>query len=127
MANAVIQLPYPKNETVFGYAEGSPEAERLKAELVRQSGNPLEIPLIIGGKEVKTGILGELRSPHNHSLKLGTYHKATKETVSAAIESAMAVRKDWMNMPWHSRAAIFLKAADLLSTKYRAVLNARTE
>ena len=69
MANAVIQLPYTKNEPVLGYANGSPESETLKAELKRQSDNPLEIPLIIGGKEVKTGILGELRSPHNQSLK----------------------------------------------------------
>ena len=126
MANAVIQLPYTKNEPVLGYANGSPESETLKAELKRQSDNPLEIPLIIGGKEVKTGILGELRSPHNHSLKLGTYHKATKEAVAAAIDAAIAARKSWMNMPWQSRAAIFLKAADLLSTNYRAVLNAAT-
>jgi 1-pyrroline-5-carboxylate dehydrogenase len=126
MVNAIINLPYPKNEPVYSYSSGSPEIQNLHKELIRQSNSPLEIPLIIGGKEVKTGILGELRSPHNHGLRLGTYHKATKETVSAAIEAAMEARNGWMNMPWQSRAAIFLKAADLLSTKYRQILNAAT-
>jgi 1-pyrroline-5-carboxylate dehydrogenase len=126
MVNAIIKLPYPENEPVYDYVAGSREAEKLSEELAGQSKNPLEIPLIIGGKEVKTGILGELHSPHNHGLLLGTYHKATKETIAAAIDSAMTARKKWMNMPWQSRAAIFLKAADLLATKYRPILNAAT-
>ncbi len=126
MVNAIIKLPYPENEPVYDYVAGSREAEKLSEELAGQSKNPLEIPLIIGGKEVKTGILRELHSPHNHGLLLGTYHKATKETIAAAIDSAMTARKKWMNMPWQSRAAIFLKAADLLATKYRPILNAAT-
>jgi len=126
MSNGIFSSPYPKNEHVYNYAAGCSEAVELKAELARQSSNPVEIPLFIGGKEVKSGILGEIRSPHNHNLLLGTYHKATKEIVNQAVEAAMAARKEWMNMPWQSRAAIFLKAADLLATKYRQVLNAAT-
>ena len=126
MGNGIADLPDPKNEHVYNYANGCAEAVALKTELRRQSGHPVEIPLIIDGKEEKTGIMGEIRSPHDHTLLLGTYHKATKETINRAIESAIRARKDWMNMAWQSRAAIFLKAADLLATKYRQVLNAAT-
>jgi len=126
MGDGIFNLQYPKNEHVYNYASGCAEAVELKAELYRQSSLPIDIPLMIGGKEVRTGITGEIRSPHDHNLLLGTYHKATKEAVKDAIESAMAARKNWMSMAWQSRAAIFLKAADLLATKYRQVLNAAT-
>lgn len=126
MSDGIFSLPYPINEHVYNYAPGCPEATELKTELSRQSGQTIEIPLIIGGKEVRSGIIGEIRSPHNHDLLLATYHKADAKLVSVAIESAMAARKDWMNMPWHARAAVFLKAADLLATRYRQIVNAAT-
>ncbi len=126
MSNGLFELPVIKNEHVYNYAAGCSEAAELKNELKKQSSASVEIPLIIGGREVKTGQLGEIRSPHNRSLLLGAYHKAAAENVKDAIEAAMRARKDWMNMPWHARASIFLKAADLLATKYRQVLNAAT-
>jgi 1-pyrroline-5-carboxylate dehydrogenase len=86
----------------------------------------IEVPLIIGGKEVKTGNLGEMRIPHNHDLKLGVYHKAGKKEVDKAIKAALSAQQTWSEMPWEHRASIFLKAADLLSGPWRSTLNAAT-
>jgi 1-pyrroline-5-carboxylate dehydrogenase len=86
----------------------------------------IEVPLIIGGKEVKTGNLGEMRVPHNHDLKLGVYHKAGKKEVDKAIKAALSAQQTWSEMPWEHRASIFLKAADLLSGPWRSTLNAAT-
>ncbi len=126
MSNAIFKVPQPINEPIKSYAPGSKEREELKAKLKELQSTQIEVPLIIGGKEVKTGNLGEMRIPHNHSHILGTYHKAGKEEVQMAIDAALEARKTWADMPWEQRAAIFLKAADLLAGPWRATLNAAT-
>lgn len=126
MPDGTFSPPCPVNEHVYSYAPGCAETEALHKELRRQSENVVDIPLIIGGKEILSGDRGEIRAPHNHELLLATYHKASPDHVAAAIESAVNARKEWSRLPWHARASVFLKAADLLATKYRAVLNAAT-
>ena len=124
MNNAYFQLKTPVNEPVKGYLPGSPEKAALKAELDRQLANPVEIPLIIGGKEVRTEHKANIICPHNHNQVLGQYYIASEKELLMAIEAAEAARAEWENMPWEHRATIFLKAADLLTGKYRAKLSA---
>ena len=126
MQDGIFSSPFPRNEHVYNYAPDCPETGALALELKRQESNPVEIPLIIGGEEIRTGLMGEIRSPHNHKTLLATYHKATPELVEKAAEKAVEARAEWKSMPWQARAAIFLKAADLLSTRYRQTLNAST-
>jgi len=126
MSNAIFKVPQPINEPIKSYAPGTKEREELKLKLEELQSMQIEVPLIIGGKEVKTGDLGEMRVPHNHFHILGTYHKAGKEEVQMAIDSALKARKTWADMPWEQRAAIFLKAADLLAGPWRSTLNAAT-
>jgi 1-pyrroline-5-carboxylate dehydrogenase len=126
MSNAYFKVPIPVNEPVLSYAPGSPEKKILKAKLQEMKSQQIEIPLIIGGEEVKTGNTAELRVPHDHSLKLGLYHKAGEKEVNMAIEAALKARKTWAEMPWEHRAVIFLKAADLLAGPWRALVNAAT-
>lgn len=124
--NAIFTLPRPQNEPVLDYAPGSLEREILKKELNHQLGIQVDIPLIIGGKEVKTGKTVNVVSPHDHRHILGVCHLGGEKEVNMAIEAAMKAKNDWEEMDWHHRASIFLKAGELLSTKYRAVLNAAT-
>lgn len=126
MNNCRSQIPTPKNETVLNYGSDSLETKELKKHLAALSGVETEVPLVINGKAVRTGKLETMTQPHKHGHKLGQYHKAGPEEVKAAIEGALSVAKDWAAMPASSRAAIFLKAAELLSTKYRSILNAAT-
>jgi 1-pyrroline-5-carboxylate dehydrogenase len=126
MSNAYFKVPEPVNEPIKTYLPDSLEREQLKVNLELLQSKEIEVPLIIGGKEVKTGDLGEMRVPHNHSKLLGTYHKASKEHVQMAIDAALEARKEWAEMPWEHRAAIFLKAADLLAGPWRATINAAT-
>jgi len=126
MPDGTFVPPCPVNERVYNYAPGSPEAEALHSELKRMSQTVVDIPIIIGGKEIRSGERGEIRAPHNHKLLLATYYKASPATVTAAIDAAEKARKEWANLPWHARASVFLKAADLISTKYRPLLNAAT-
>ena len=126
MSNAKFTVPIPDNEEVLSYAPGSEEKELLLEELKRQHDNKIEIPLIIGGKEVKTGRMGKCVCPHDHGHVLAEYHKAEDEEVEMAIQAALKAKEEWANMPWNHRAAIFLKAAQLISTKYRYILNAST-
>jgi len=126
MSDAGFHIPFPKNEPVLSYAPGSLERAQLKTELERQSNTTIEIPLIIGGKEVYTGRTGKIVMPHDHGHVLATYHKAGPEETKMAIEAALEAKKDWANMSWIDRASIFLKAAELLSTKYRHLVNAAT-
>jgi 1-pyrroline-5-carboxylate dehydrogenase len=122
----VYRIPKPQNEPIHSYAPGTKEKELLKAKLKELRENPIEIPVIIGGKEYKTGDLGEVRAPHNHSLVLARYHKATPELVEQAIQEALKAREEWAKMDWHQRASVFLKAAELLSGPWRYILNAST-
>jgi 1-pyrroline-5-carboxylate dehydrogenase len=126
MSNGIFKLPKPQNEPVFSYEPGTPEKKALKDALANLQSQEIEIPLIIGGKEVKTGDIGECRCPHNHKHRLATYHKAGEKEIEQAINSALAVSKEWASMPWEARLSIFLRAAEMISTKYRMTMNAAT-
>ena len=126
MINGIINVPQPYNEPVLGYAPGSPEKKALKDQLKKMLGEQLEIPLIIGGKEVKTGEMADCRCPHDHQHVLARYHKAGAKEVELAAAAAQKAWKDWSEMDWVNRAAIFLRAGELLATKYRFILNAAT-
>ena len=126
MKNAIFSFPLPANEPVKTYLKGSPEREALEAELKKQSSQVIEIPLIIGGKEVRTGNTGKVVMPHNHQHVLATYHKAGEKEVQMAIDAAMEAHKEWSELDWTVRATILLKIADLIAGKYRAVINAAT-
>ena len=124
MNNAIIQFPVPQNEPVKAYLKGSPERVALEAELERQYNTVLDIPLIIGGKEIRTGNTGKVVCPHEHGHVLATFHKAGEKEVRMAIDAAMKAREEWSRTPWTTRAAIVLKCAELLATKYRPIMNA---
>jgi len=124
MNNAVYNFPLPENEPILNYLKGSPERVLLENELKRQSQTVLEIPLIIGGKEIRTGNFGEIRMPHDHNKVIARYHKAGKAEVELAIKAALEARKSWSDLAWTIRASILLKAAELLSTRYRSVISA---
>ena len=126
MINARVSVPTPRNEPILSYAPGSPEKLALKEQLRAFSDEAIEIPLIIGGVDVTTGDLGRCILPHDHRHTLATYHKGNADTVHQAIEAAAQARPGWVAMPWEARAAIFLRAADLLASKYRPILNAAT-
>nr|WP_244155935.1 L-glutamate gamma-semialdehyde dehydrogenase [Desulfofustis glycolicus] len=122
--NAVIQVPEPVNEPVYDYAPESKEREMIKSALSELSEKQLDIPLIIGGKEVRTGKTGEVVMPHDHKHLMAIYHKAGPDEVRLAIDTALGVQKMWQSYRWEERCAIFLKAAELLSVKYRYKINA---
>ena len=124
MNNAVLRVPKPVNEPIYDYAPGSPERARIKSALAEMAGKKIEIPLIIGGKEIKTGNIGKVVMPHDHGHVLATYHKAGPDQVRLAIDTALAAQKMWQSFRWEERCAIFLKAAELLSVKYRFRINA---
>ncbi len=126
MNNGIIKIPLPKNEPILSYGPGSPEKNEVKEKIAELLSQQIEIPLVIGGREVKTGKLSDCRCPHDHQHVLGTYHKAGAKEVDLAVKAALAARKDWAQTSWESRAAIFLKAADLLAGPWRATLNAAT-
>ena len=127
MANAIFNIPLPPNEPVKNYAPGSPERSALKSKLDEMQKQQIEIPIIIGGKEIKTGDTDKCVMPHNHKHVLATYHKAGTKEVNAAIDSAMDAHKIWSRMEWHDRASVLLKAADLLGlTEWRYILNSAT-
>ncbi len=126
MKNAIYNFPIPDNEPVKGYLKNSPERNGIEEELKRQSSTEIEIPLIIGGKEVRTGDTDIITMPHKHSHVLATYHKAGEKEIAMAIEAAKKAHYDWSNLSWTLRASIMLKAAELISTKYRYLLNAAT-
>lgn len=126
MSNAYFKVPLPVNEPIKSYKPGSLEREELKNKIAELKSKQIEIPLIIGGEEIRTGNTEEIRIPHNHSHILGVYHKASKKEVEMAIESALEARKEWSEMPWEHRVSIFLKMAELLAGPWRATLNAAT-
>ena len=124
MNNAVIKTPYPVNEPVLDYAPGSPEKQAVKAALEAFSSKQVEIPLVIGGERITTGNMGKVVMPHDHQHVLASYHKAGPKEVQMAIDAAVAAQSEWQKFRWEERAAIFLKAAELLAVKYRADMNA---
>lgn len=126
MNNALLKVEIPQNEPIKSYLSGTPERNALEAELKRQASNRIEIPLIIGGKEVRTGKIQNVVMPHDHGHVLATCHMATEREVRLAIEAALEAKRDWMTMSWNERMAIQLKAAELLAKKDRYVVNAAT-
>ncbi len=124
--NGIRRVPSPVNEPIRSYAPGSPERASLKARLDSMAKERIEIPIIIGGKEFRTGEMGSSVMPHDHHHVLADYHKATPDQVKLAISSAVAAQKEWSQWAWEDRVAVFLKAAELLATKYRDTLNAAT-
>ena len=126
MANAFFEIREPENESYNSYAPGTPEREELRNELDRLKNKEVEIPAIIGGKEVTTDRQKDVVMPHNHSHKLGNVHLCGEKEVEMAVEAALDARKEWADMPWQDRAAIYLKAADLITGPYRYTMNAST-
>ena len=126
MSDAFFQLPKAKNEPVLSYAPGSPEKAALKAKMAEMKGQTIEIPQTIGGKKIMEGQKIAIRPPHEHKHILGYYYKGGSQHVQMAIDAAAAAKPAWEAMPWEERAAIFLKAADLLAGPYRAKMNAAT-
>jgi 1-pyrroline-5-carboxylate dehydrogenase len=126
MSNAFFKVPTPLNEPVKGYAPGSPEKAALLLELKRLKQAECDIPMHIGGQEVRTGRTLPITPPHDHRHVLGHFHEGDASHVSQAIDAALAARSAWASLPWEERAAIFLKAADLLTGPYRMRLNAAT-
>jgi len=116
----------PPNEPVRSYAPGSPERAAIDAELKAMAANPVEIPLVIGGKEIRTGRIKEIRSPHDRSLVLGRYHEAGEAESLAAADAAADAYRQWSETPFQERAAVFRKAADLISSGWWKKLNAAT-
>lgn len=126
MITANPRVPAPVNEPIKSYAPGLPERAELKAALQKVGSEVVDIPALIGGRELRSEKTFEVRSPFKHSQVLATGHHTSPQWTESAITSAMKVKRDWANMPFHDRAAIFLRAADLLSTRYRALINAVT-
>ncbi len=126
MTDAFFRTPAPKNEPVLAYAPGDQARTELQKQLEKFRGNQAEIPLVIGGKEIRTGKTTKAIEPHKHASVLAVAHEAGEAETQKAIESALHAKKSWEKTPWEERAAVFLKAADLLATKYRATLNAAT-
>lgn len=124
--NTIFQIPEPVNEPILNYAPGSRERAELKAKITELRSQVIDIPLIIGGKEVRTGRTADIVIPHENKRVIGRYHKAGPKEVEMAVQAAAAARRTWGRMPWHARAAIFLKAGELLATTWRATLNAAT-
>ena len=126
MNNAIYNFREPKNEPVLTYSPGSHERKFLEKELVSQTNKIIDIPLIIGGKEIRTGKTGKIVMPSDHHHVLATYHMATDKEVSMAINAALEAKCEWMTLSWMERAAIMAKVAELISKKYRYQINAAT-
>lgn len=126
MPKGFYRIPEIKNEPVLSYAPGSAERKELQAKLAELQAGGLDLPMIIDGKEVRTGVLHDIRPPHKHQQLLGHYHQGDQRHVEMAIEAALKAKPKWEAMSWETRAAIFLKAADLIAGPYRAEFNAVT-
>src|SRR6201996_6277571 len=125
--DAVTEVPPPFNEPIHDYAPPSPERERLRAALAEISAHPIDLPHVIGGRHrMGDGDRIDLAAPHRHSLKLGTLANATHAGAPAGVEAAMAPREPWVATPFDERAAIFLRAADLLAGPWRETIAAAT-
>ena len=126
MPNARFRVPQPRNEVNLHYAPRSPEKAALKTALASMAREVVEIPVVVGGKPIHTGRMGEVRMPHRHGHVLARYHQAGPAEVAAAAAAAREARREWASWHWTDRAAVFLKAAELLAGPWRQVLNAAT-
>jgi len=120
------RVPFPVNEPVRSYAPGSPERASLKKRLAEMAKERIEIPVIIGGREIRTGETAQAVMPHDHKHVLADWHKASPKHVEKAIAAARTAQRDWANWAWEDRAAVFLRAAELLTTTWRDTINAAT-
>ena len=121
-----FNYPMPVNEPVLSYAPGSAEKKRLKEVLAELKNKEADVPMYIGGKEIRTNKKVAMHPPHEIAHTLGYFHAGEEKHVQIAIEAALAAKESWANMSWESRANIFLRAADLLATKYRPYINGTT-
>jgi len=126
MSDGMFRVPAPRNEPVLSYAPGTLERRALRARLGELAAQEVEIPLVIGGREVRTGRLADARAPHRHAQRLARWHQAGPGEVEAAIDAARKARRSWAAKPFHERAAVFLRAAELLSAGWRPTLNGAT-
>ena len=126
MANSVFKVPYPTNEPILSYSPGSAEKEAVLANYSKMYNETIEVPMRIGNQNITTKETASMQPPHDHKHKLGIYHKANKSHINKAIGAALQAHRSWSQMPWESRAAIFLKAAELIAGPYRAKINAST-
>ena len=126
MSNAIFHLNVPANEPVFPYAPGDAATKELKAALAAAKSETRELPAFIGGERVLEGEKVSVHPPHDHGHLLGHFYRGTREHVNRAINAALAAKDEWAALPWHERAAVFLRAADLLSGPFRARMNAAT-
>jgi 1-pyrroline-5-carboxylate dehydrogenase len=126
MFNGIFHIPQPVNEPCLQYAPGNRERAELKKNLKEMLGKQVDVPMIIGGEEIRNGNLADIRCPHDHQHLLGRYHQADAVYAIKAVDAAEKAKKEWGKMPWESRAVVLLKAAELLAGKYRQTLNAAT-
>ena len=126
MSNAFFNVPVAKNEPVLSYAPKSKEKIELKKVLAEMKSQYLDIPMYIGGNKIYSDHKKEIFPPHDVKNPLGQYSQGNSGHVQMAIDAALSAKKDWENMSWQDRAAIFLKAADLLAGPFRAKMNAAT-
>lgn len=126
MGKGFFQVPAAFNEPIKGYAPGSPEREAVLEQYKAYFNDKIDVPMYIGSEEVRTGNTKPMSPPHDHKHIVGTYHTANKENVQSAIDNCLASRDAWANLTWEQRAAIFLKAAELIAGPYRAKINAAT-
>jgi 1-pyrroline-5-carboxylate dehydrogenase len=124
--SGMLRVPTPVNEPILDYLPGSREREELKKKLDEMAGQVVDIPLIIGGEEIRTGDTAKVVMPHDHGHVLATYHKAGPEEIRKAIQASREAHKEWAAWPWEDRVAVFLKAGELLSTTWRSTVNAST-
>ncbi len=126
MGKGFFQVPTAINEPVKSYAPGTPEREEVLATYKSMYNSSVDVPLYIDGEEIRTGDTGTMSPPHDHKHQLGTYHRAEKQHIQKAIDTAIEARKKWADLAWEQRAAIFLRAAELIAGPYRAKINAAT-
>jgi 1-pyrroline-5-carboxylate dehydrogenase len=126
MHDAIVSVPEPVNEPVREYAPGSPERAALKAALAQIEGEVIEIPCVVGGERVFTGKIREVRMPHRHRHVIARFHAATEDVAQRAIRAALEARRAWGEMRWEARAAVLLRAAEMLAGPWRARMNAAT-
>lgn len=126
MGKGFFQVPTAINEPIKSYAPGSAERAEVLEQYKAYYNSKVDIPMFIGGKDIRTANTRSISPPHDHQHIVGQYHLANEELVSDAISNALEARKKWAELPWEQRAAVFLKAADLISGPYRAKINAAT-
>lgn len=126
MNDAHFEAPLPLNEPVYPYVKGDKARTEVESQLKSFRSSTMDLPLLIGGKEVRTGNTLKAVEPHAHERTLATVHQAGEKEIAMAVDAALKAKRDWENLAWHDRAAVFLKAADLLAGKYRPIVNAAT-